>query len=171
MNAIKAKWLALGLGLLVSTAAWAGPSDAWITTKAQLALLTTDGVAVTAVNVDTVNGYVTLHGKVKSDAEKAKAETAVKSIDGVKGVSNLLQVVPDAFRETVKVSDQAIKEKVEAALKAEGFADVKVASVNNGVALLSGKTQTLADKLRAVQCAWKVQGVQRVASEIETGEK
>ena len=47
---------------------------------------------------------------------------------------------------------------------------MKVASVNNGVALLSGKTLDLAHKLRAIEVAWAVQGVQRVASEILTAE-
>jgi osmotically-inducible protein OsmY len=46
---------------------------------------------------------------------------------------------------------------------------VKVASVNNGVVLLSGKTPTLSEKLRAIEIAWNVGGVSRVASEIETG--
>jgi osmotically-inducible protein OsmY len=164
--------LGLGLALLAASAAWAGTHDTWITTKAKLALLTTDGVSVTAVNVDTVDGNVTLHGKVKTEAEKQKAEAAIKGIDGVKGVKNLLQVVPDAFKEQTEVADDAIKGKVQTSLKADAsFEDVKVASVNHGVVLLSGKTKTLDQKLRAVEAAWAVSGVKRVATEIETGEK
>jgi osmotically-inducible protein OsmY len=168
----RARGLGLGLALLAASAAWAGTHDAWITTKAKLALLTADGVSVTAVNVDTVEGNVTLHGKVKTDAEKQKAEAAIKGIDGVKSVKNLLQVVPDAFKEQTKVADDAIKGKVQTSLKADAsLEDVKVASVNDGVVLLSGKTKTLDEKLRAVETAWQVDGVKRVATEIETGEK
>ena len=94
----------------------------------------------------------------------------MRSVDGVKGVNNLLQVVPDAFKAAVKANDATIKDGVEIALKSDKSVEgVKVASVNNGVVLLSGKTPTLAEKLRAIEIAWGVGGVTRVASEIETG--
>lgn len=159
------------MSIVAAGLAFAGTPDAWITTKAKLALLTTDGVSVTAVNVDTVDGHVTLHGKVKTVGEKSRAESAVSTIDGVKTVKNLLQVVPEAFRQAVKVLDSTIKDRIETALKAQkALDDVKVASVNNGVVLLSGKTATLGEKLQAIERAWEVQGVVRVASEIQTKE-
>jgi osmotically-inducible protein OsmY len=46
--------------------------------------------------------------------------------------------------------------------------DVKVASVNNGVVLLSGKAANLTETLRAIENAYSVNGVHRVASEIQT---
>lgn len=157
--------------LLAASAALAGTPDAWITTKAKLKLLTADDVSVMAVNVDTVNGNVTLHGKVKSSGERTRAEAAVQSIDGVKTVKNLLQVVPAAFKEPVKALDSAIKDSVEASLKTQKVLEgVKVASVNNGVVLLSGKTDTLGQTLLAIERAREVQGVKRVSSEIETKE-
>jgi hyperosmotically inducible periplasmic protein len=162
------KWLALALAFLTTGSVYADSPDAWITTKAKIALLTADGVSITAVNVDTVGGTVTLHGKVKTEGEKERAAVAVRSVDGVKGVQNLLQVVPDAFKESVGVADSSIKDNVEASLMATGFKDVKVASVNKGVVLLSGTTDTLASKLRAIETAYKVAGVQRVASEVQT---
>jgi osmotically-inducible protein OsmY len=166
----------------LSTAAFAlflaaGPAtadepDAWLTTKAKIALLTADDVSVTAVNVDTVNGKVTLHGKVKSASEKERAAAAVTTVGGVKSVNNLLQVVPDAFRDELKISDAAIKDNVSSSLKADpAISAVAVASVNNGVVLLSGKTHNLADKLRAIEVAWGVSGVRKVASEIETADR
>jgi osmotically-inducible protein OsmY len=169
LSSIRGGCLAL---VLAAAPVLADAPDAWLTTKAKIALLTTDGVSVTAVNVDTVNGNVTLHGKVKSEGEKAKAAMAVGAVDGVKSVHNLLQVVPDAVRPTLKLADDTIKSNIESSLKLEPtLRDVKVASVNNGVTLLSGKTHNLADKLRAIEVAWAVQGVQRVASEIETVDK
>jgi osmotically-inducible protein OsmY len=169
MNVRKSFWLGLALVALVAVPALADAPDMWLTTKAKIALLTTDGIAVTGVNVDTVDGNVTLHGKVKTQAEKEKATLAVQSVDGVKNVSNLLQVVPDAFKAAVKASDTVIKDGVETALKSDKRVEgVKVASVNNGVVLLAGKTGTLSEKLRAIELAWNVGGVSRVASEIET---
>src|SRR5262245_52655119 len=68
----------VGLSAAASMARAAATSDAWITTKAKIALLTTKGVRGTGINVDTDAGNVTLHGKVYTDAEKAKAESTVK---------------------------------------------------------------------------------------------
>ena len=63
------KRILMGLAVLAAFAAAGGRADAndsWITTKAKLTLLTTDGIHVSAPNVDTVDGKVTLHGKVDS---------------------------------------------------------------------------------------------------------
>lgn len=161
----------VGIGVGVGTA-WATTSDAWITTKAKMALLTTEGVSGTAVNVDTVNGLVTLHGKVSSEAEKAKAESAARGIEGVKNVRNLLQVVAPQREDAVEASDDKLKERVQNALKPhDAFDDVSVQSVNKGVVLLAGKVNTLGDHLRAVEYAARVPGVKRVASEIKSPDK
>ena len=158
------------LALFVS-AAPAMANDTWITTKAKIALLTADDVSATAVKVDTKNGNVVIHGKVKSEAEKAKAEQVVKGIDGVHNVQNLLQVVPPSQKDMVDASDDIIKDKVSASLKADGLKDVKIESVDKGVVLLSGKTESLGRKLAAVESAYKVAGVKRVSTTIETNEK
>jgi osmotically-inducible protein OsmY len=157
--------------LTTSVANAAEVKDTWITTKAKIVLLTSDGFRVSGVNVDTVNGNVTLHGKVTTKEDKALAEQKVQELDGVKSVKNLLQVVPTADTKTVAARDADIKDHVEAALKHnQRFEDVTVASVNKGVVLLSGKTRGLDDKLAAVESAYTVGGVRRVATEIETAE-
>jgi osmotically-inducible protein OsmY len=170
MNPLKLAPLALLGALAFGTAQAADSKDAWLTTKAKLTLLTTEGVSASAVNVDTVDGRITIHGKVKSDAEKAKAEATVKQLDGVKEVRNLLQVVPEGQKDVVNASDESIKDGVEKALAASpSLKDVKVASVNKGVVLLSGKTATTADSLKAVEATLACPGVRRVASEIAPG--
>ena len=90
---IKQSALAVVVAVALAAPARAAMPDAWITTKTKLALLTTEGVSGTAIHVDTVLGRVTLHGKVRSAEEKAKAESVAQQIDGVQGVRNLLQVV------------------------------------------------------------------------------
>lgn len=147
----------------------ADTNDAWLTTKAKIALLTTDGVSATAVNVDTVDGTMTIHGKVGTAGEKAKAEATVRKLDGVKDVKNLLQVVPEDQKKMVDAKDSDVKDRVEAALKAtRTMDDIKVASVNKGVVLLSGKTASLGQALLAIEHVYTVDGVRRVSSEIET---
>jgi len=144
--------------------------DAWVTMKTKVALMTTEGISTKDLNVDTVNGIVTLHGMVATAAEKAKAETVARGIDGAKDVKNLLQVVPSAQREVVQRADEAIKEAVEAAFKANrrvNTSGITVASVNKGVVLLSGKTTSLEAHLEAVEVAHSVQGVRRVSTEVE----
>src|SRR5438445_8364692 len=143
----------------------AATSDAWITTKAKMALLTTEGVSGTSVNVDTIDGRVTLHGKVSSNEEKAKAENAAKSIDGVREVRNLLQVVPPGRETAVKRADSDVKRAVEQTLardQALKNSSISVQSVNEGVALLAGKAATVSDHLRAIEDASAVPGVRRV---------
>ena len=161
--------LAAALVLAGVVVAQADTKDAWLTTKAKIALLTTDGVSATAVNVDTVDGQITIHGKVGTAAEKAKAETTIRQLDGVKDVKNLLQVVPEEQKKLVDAKDSDVKDRVEASLKAaQTMDDIKVASVNKGVVLLSGKTASLGQELLAIERVYTVAGVRRVSSEIET---
>ena len=166
------KSLALS-GVLVSGVTFAAPAyaaaDGWITTKAKLQLLTSDGVSGTHINVDTNDGAVVLHGKVETEMEKHRAEALTRNIDGVKSVKNLLQVVPPSQEKIVKQSDEKIKDAAEKAMKADkGFDDISVVSVNDGVVLLRGETDTLDQHLRAVRHVARINGVRRVASEIKT---
>lgn len=86
--------------VVVGALSLAGPAfaadrpDAWITTKAKIALLTTEGVSATAIHVDTTDGRVTLHGSVATAPDKAKAAKTVRGIEGVREVRDLVQVVP-----------------------------------------------------------------------------
>jgi hyperosmotically inducible periplasmic protein len=161
--------IAAGLTLLVAHGARAAASDPWITTKAKITLLTSEGVSGSRINVDTVNGEVTLHGKVASPAEKTKAEALVRQIDGVGGVRNLLQVVPEELQKRVTASDAEIKTHVEQTLaRHPALTDVSVQSVNDGVVLLAGEVKTLSAHLEAIKITAQVPGVYRVASEIKS---
>lgn len=174
MRSIRHGVAAAAAALLLATSAMAAPPDAWITAKTKMALMTTEGVSGTAINVDTVDGNVTLHGKVSSAAEKAKAEAEAKKIDGVRQVRNLLQVVPESAEKVVKASDAEIKDRVQKALKDDPQlqnSSVTVQSVNDGVVLLSGKTDSVIAHLTAIEDAARVPGVRRVASEIESPNK
>ena len=144
--------------------------DAWVTIKTKIALMTTEGVSTRDLNVDTVNGVVTLHGKVATEGEKAKAENVARGIEGAKQVKNLLQVVPSAQRAVVERSDDLIKKGVEAAFNANrrvNTSGIKAASVNKGVVLLSGKTKSLEAYLESVEVANAVRGVRRVSTEVD----
>ena len=70
---------AVAMGLTLGSTAWAAAPDAWVTTKIKLTLLTTEGLSANDVNVDTIDGHVTLHGTVASEQEKARAEQTARS--------------------------------------------------------------------------------------------
>jgi hyperosmotically inducible protein len=153
------------------TASAANAPDSWITTKVKMALVMADGVSATAINVDTMNGKVTLAGTVASSDEKARAEKATRSVSGVHEVRSLLQVVAKPRQEVVAVDDDKISEAVDKKLAADpALRDSKITakSVNKGVVLLQGKANSLSAHLRALAVARAVPGVTRVASEISS---
>jgi len=174
MNGLRALRVALGvtvaLGIGAGRAAAADASDAWITTKAKIALLTTGDLSATGIDVDTLDGKITLHGSVPTEAEKTRAASVAKGIDGVTSVKNLLQVVPPASEQRVEAKDEQLEERVEQALAADprlAGSSIDVASVNAGVVLLRGKADSMSDHLVALNVAGKVPGVRRVESEIQ----
>jgi osmotically-inducible protein OsmY len=169
---ILSRWIAASTLVLAGGAqAATDVSDGWITTKVKMSLLTTEGVSGTYVNVDTVDGRVTLHGTVDSDLEKTKAAQIAESTTGVREVNNLLQVVGRRSQTMTKASDDQLETRVGAALRADpalANSRVQLQSVNGGVVLLAGNAKTLSDAHRAVRVASRVEGVRRVASEIES---
>jgi len=164
--------LAVVLVLALAPPVAAGSSDAadaFITTKAKIRLLTAEDVSVTAVGIETENGRVTLHGKVVSEAEKQRAAVAVRTVDGVREVRNLLQVVPEERRVAVDEKDEAIQDRVRSCLARDrSLEGAKVASVSNGVVLMSGELAAPEDELRAIEAVRACTAVRRVASEIRT---
>jgi hyperosmotically inducible protein len=79
---------AKNLGRKVGT----GLDDGWLWTKARFDLAAADDLRDSTINVDVENAVVTLSGTVANAAQKAKAETIAKAVEGVKGVKNLLKV-------------------------------------------------------------------------------
>jgi len=71
-----------------------GLNDGWLWTKARFELAAADDLRDSTINVDVENGVVTLTGTVANAQQKAKAESTVKALDGVKSVKNMLKVSP-----------------------------------------------------------------------------
>ena len=170
MKQIAVAALVGGIALTSATVARADVKDSWITTKATIVLLTADGFNVKGATVDTIDGKVTIHGTVTTDSDRTKAGQSVLKVDGVKTLDNLLEVVAVNKTDMVTaVEDADVKTRVEASLKTDTLMkDVTVTSVNDGVVRLSGQADNLNENLRAIQNAYTVAGVYRVASDIET---
>ncbi len=178
----------LGLSVLAANAVMATPaahgdqqatesqqpvSDTWITTKVKAKLAATDDVKSLDISVDTVNGVVHLTGDVHSDAERDKAVTAVRNIDGVKKVDTSgLKVSAHPAEEGEQesadsdqpVSDTWITTKVKTELATTDGVDSMDISVHtvNGVVALSGTVKSDIERKKAVAAARSVKGVSKV---------
>ena len=73
-----------------------GLNDGWLWTKTRFDLAAADDLSDSTINVDVADAVVTLSGNVPTAAQKAKAESIAKSVEGVKQVKNMLQVAPAA---------------------------------------------------------------------------
>ena len=167
-------------GVMVTAVLYAAPAfaisrpDPWITTKTKMALLTAPDVSGMKINVDTVNGVVSLYGDVTSEKEKTQAERVARGIEGVTDVRNMLHVkAPEGTtKETTsaKLDDKTIEQRVKAAIDKDSAlsdSDIKVASVNNGVVTLEGEARTMSDHRRALEKARSVDGVKQVRSNVK----
>jgi hyperosmotically inducible periplasmic protein len=163
--------LSAAAALLAGPAVADQPEDAYITSKVKIELLTADGVNPLDINVDTLDGVVTMHGQVESSAAKSKAAEEARSVKGVKDVRNMIAVVPSAAQKEVAAADDQVEERVKNVLDRDAAlanSDIKVKSVNNGIVVLAGKADTLSSHERALEDARSVDGVRKVASEIQS---
>jgi hyperosmotically inducible protein len=144
--------------------------DSWLTTKTKSKLVANGRVKARHITVETHNAVVTLLGKVGSAEERVVAEEVTKRVDGVKGVRNALQVVPNRDRKMVDAKDDDIEKAVADRLKQDEplkEADIKVRS-DNGVVTLRGKVPDARVKTRAADVARRVPGVKTVRNELES---
>jgi hyperosmotically inducible periplasmic protein len=73
-----------------------GLNDGWLWVKTRFELAAADDLRDSTINVDVDNDVVTLSGTVATAAQKTRAETIAKSVEGVKSVKNLLKVAAAA---------------------------------------------------------------------------
>ncbi|HVS00058.1 MAG TPA: BON domain-containing protein [Thermoanaerobaculia bacterium] len=71
-------------------------SDAAISTKVKAKLLADQEINPFQIDVDTVDGIVTLNGKVASESIRVEAEKIARDTEGVKNVNNVIQVAGQA---------------------------------------------------------------------------
>jgi hyperosmotically inducible periplasmic protein len=75
-------------------AATAATDDASISARVKAMLLNDTQVRATNIDVSTVNGVVTIAGRVSSKAEEARAIQLAHQVTGVRDVKSTLQVSP-----------------------------------------------------------------------------
>ncbi len=72
-----------------------GANDSWLWFKTRAALMTTDDLRESTINVDVENAVITLKGSVATAAQKTKAEQVASGIEGKSKVVNQLTVAPN----------------------------------------------------------------------------
>ena len=83
-----------------------GANDSWLWFKTRAALLATDELRESTINVDVENDVVTLRGTVADAAQKTRAEQVARGIEGVKSVKNDLKIAPaDSLTNTNAAND------------------------------------------------------------------
>ncbi len=148
-------------------------NDTWVTAKTKIALAADGRVKGRQIEVETMQGVVTLRGKVDSDAAKQAAHDIAKGLDGVKTVKNELQVVAPAKREMVEEKDDAITARVkEHFAKDEHLKNADIAvQTNAGVVSLTGEVKDITTSAHASWTAWFVSGVKSVKNDLTVKEK
>ena len=113
------------------------------------------------IKVVVKNGWVTLEGQVEWQYQRSTAETAVRRIKGVKGVSNLIQLKPRA-------APAEIKRKIQEAFKRNAEVDANriLVETNGGEVILKGTVRSWIEREEAERVAWSAPGVTKVEDHI-----
>ena len=106
-------------------------------------------------------GWVSLSGQVNWGYQRIVAESAMRNLMGVKGVSNDISVKP-----SVKASN--VKQKIEDAFKRHALLDAKDIQVivHSSSVTLNGHVQTWQEREDATFAAWAAPGVNAVENNL-----
>jgi osmotically-inducible protein OsmY len=114
-----------------------------------------------AIRVAVSRGWVTIEGEVNDQFQKIKAEEIVRDLRGVRGVTNLIALIPKAAPIDVRTRiDEALRRLV--GLTADNI-DM---SVQDGLVTLVGEVHSWAEREAAERVASSAPGITQVHNQI-----
>jgi hyperosmotically inducible protein len=148
--------------------------DATTTSRVRTALLLSKRVSPFDINVETVQGEVTITGQVPSDEVRTVAGAIAQDTSGVKQVYNNLSINPLAERNPEaehlgeRVADLEIKADIDDTLsKSVELKDKHIdVQVKSRIVTLGGAMETAALKYAPEQISWQTNGVKGVMNNI-----
>ncbi|MGD9182152.1 MAG: BON domain-containing protein [Desulfobacterales bacterium] len=141
--------------------------DSTITTRVNHEMVKDDLVKARQIDVDTVDGHVTLTGVVGTSKESARAVEIAQGVAGVKSVTNNLQIGERSFGDIW--DDNLISNKIKAKL----IAEPEVRSLNIdvdvylGVVTLTGIVGSQYQKDRAIEISHSTDGTVKVIDNLK----
>jgi len=113
------------------------------------------------IKVIVKDGWLTLEGAVEWQYQKSTAESAVRKVKGVKGVTNVITVKP-------KAEPADIQRKIQEAFKRNAEVDANRITVetHGGEVILKGTVRSWIEREEAERVAWSAPGVTRVEDRI-----
>lgn len=113
-----------------------GQSDSQLKNEVDRALRDRYSTVGTAVN----SGVVTLTGALNTEAERAAAESVVRSVSNVKSVVNNITVSQPTPTAPTVSPDMTLRDNIANRLNTAGYNNV-IVTVNNGAVVLSGEVK------------------------------
>jgi osmotically-inducible protein OsmY len=113
------------------------------------------------IKVIVKNGRITLEGQVEWQYQRATAESAVRRIKGVKGVTNSIKLEP-------KAKPSEIKRKIQEAFRRNAEVDSNriMVDADGSVVTLKGTVRSWMEREEAERAAWAAPGVTSVVDQI-----
>jgi hyperosmotically inducible protein len=125
------------------------------------------------IDVDTVEGVVTLTGRVDDAATRDEAVKHARETSGVRDVVDRIRVTTESKTIGAHVDDAAITTKVKAKLAGDALLNTFNIDVDThaGVVTLSGRVATAAARAEAERLARETKGVEDVRNDLQVGDR